>query len=110
MTANVEIITGVKANVLRVPTNSLRFRPRAADRPEEKPGKKDDMPKPAVYISTAEAYRPGKRTVQLGLQGDEFTEVTSGLKAGEKILVRTKSLKPKATTDEGAEDDVDAAS
>lgn len=108
MTANVEIITGAKANVMRVPTNSLRFRPRAADREQEKPGKKD-APQPALYVASADAYRPTKRKVQIGLQGDEFTEVTSGLKAGDKVLVRTKSLKPKAQTDDGADDDADTA-
>jgi HlyD family secretion protein len=108
MTANVEIITGAKANVVRVPTNSLRFRPRAADREQEKPGKKD-APQPALYVASADAYRPTKKKVQIGLQGDEFTEVTSGLKAGDKVLVRTKSLKPKAQTDDSAEDDADTA-
>lgn len=109
MTANVEIITGAKANVLRVPTNALRFRPRAADREEEKPGKKDDPPRPTLYLASTDPYRPAKRTVQVGLQGDEFTEVTSGLKAGDKIVVRVKSLKPKASTDE-SEDDAGSAS
>lgn len=34
MTANVEIITDVRTNVTRVPTNAMRFRPRLADRPK----------------------------------------------------------------------------
>jgi HlyD family secretion protein len=108
MTANVEIITGAKTNVLRVPTNALRFRPRAADREQEKPGKKD-VPQPALYVSGVDPYRPEKKKVQIGLQGDDFTEITSGIKAGDKILVRTKSLKPKAQTDDSAEDDDDSA-
>jgi HlyD family secretion protein len=110
MTANVEIITGVKANVLRVPTNALRFRPRVADRETEKPGKKDETPKPTLYLASAEPYRPTRRTVQVGLQGDEFTEITSGLKAGDKVLLRVKSLKPKAPTDDSEEDDAGSAS
>lgn len=108
MTANVEIITGAKSNVMRVPTNSLRFRPRVADREQEKPGK-EGPPQPALYIASSDAYRPTKKKVQIGLQGDEFTEVTSGLKTGDKVLVRTKSLKPKAETDDSAEDDADSA-
>jgi HlyD family secretion protein len=108
MTANVEIITAVRSNVMRVPTNALRFRPRAADREEEKPDKKG-TPQPALYVGGADPYRPTKRKVQIGLQGDDFTEITSGLKAGDKILVRTKSLKPKAQTDDNAEDDADSA-
>ncbi len=110
MTANVEIITGAKANVLRVPTNALRFRPKAADRGEAEkersatPGKKE-APRPALYLVGADPYRPSKQQVGVGLQGDEFTEVTSGIKAGDKVLVRTKSLKPKAETDDTDEDD-----
>jgi HlyD family secretion protein len=110
MTANVEIITGTKANVLRVPTNALRFRPKVADRgeaPKDKPtapGKKE-TPRPTLYLAGADAYRPAKRQIGIGLQGDEYTEVTSGINAGDKVLVRTKSLKPKAETDEPDEDD-----
>jgi HlyD family secretion protein len=110
MTANVEIITGVKTNVVRVPTNALRFQPRAQDRPTEKAPDKKDMPKPALYIAGSDPFRPSKRQVQIGLQGDEFTEVTSGIKAGDKILIRIKSLKPKAATDDSGEEDDGSAS
>lgn len=115
MTANVEIITGAKANVLRVPTNALRFRPKLADRGEpakEKPGAppKRETPRPTVYLAGADPYRPVKKQVQIGLQGDDYTEVTSGIKAGDKILVRTKSLKPKAETDDNADEDDSAPS
>lgn len=108
MTANVEIVTGAKANVLRVPTNALRFRPRPDDRPAE-PAKKD-KPRPTLYLSGADPFRPARRQVAIGLQGDEFTEVTSGLKAGEKVIVRTKSLKPKANADDSVEDNDSSAS
>ena len=115
MTANVEIITGAKANVLRVPTNALRFRPKLADRGEpakEKPGAppKRETPRPTVYLAGADPNRPVKKQVQIGLQGDDYTEVTSGIKAGDKILVRTKSLKPKAETDDNADEDDSAPS
>ena len=110
MTANVEIVTGAKTDVLRVPTNALRFRPRAADRETEKPAPDKQVPQPTLYLASSDAFRPSKRKVKLGLQGDEFTEITSGLKSGDKILVRIKSLKPKAPSDDSAEDDADAAS
>jgi HlyD family secretion protein len=93
-----------------VPTNALRFRPKVADRGEpakEKPaapGKKE-TPRPTLYLAGADAYRPTKKQVGIGLQGDDYTEVISGIKAGDKVLVRTKSLKPKAETDEPDEDD-----
>lgn len=113
MTANVEIVTGAKTRVTRVPTNALRFRPKAADRAAEQKKPEDPnrktVPKLAVYLVSTDPYRPVRRHVQIGLQGDEYTEVTSGLKPGDKILVRTKSLKPKAPTDDSAEEDDDTA-
>jgi HlyD family secretion protein len=115
MTANVEIITGAKANVLRVPTNALRFRPKLADRgepKEEKPAApaKKGTPKPTLYLAGSDPYRPVRIQVQIGLQGDDYTEVTSGIKAGDKVLIRTKSLKPKTQTDDNADEDDSAAS
>ena len=100
MTANVEIITGRKAEVLRVPVAATRFRPRAADRPvEEKkaaksaPASKAPVDKPVyVWVAGADPYKPVKRSVRLGLQGEEYVEVVGGLKPGEKILIRSKSL------------------
>ena len=115
MTANVEIITGATANVLRVPTNALRFRPKLADRgepKEDKPGApaKKETPKPTLYLAGSDLYRPVRKQVQIGLQGDDYTEVTSGIKAGDKVLIRTKSLKPKTQTDDNADEDDSAAS
>ena len=115
MTANVEIITGAKTNVLRVPTNALRFRPKLAGRAEPKEEKpsapaKKETPKPTLYLAGTDLYRPVRKQVQIGLQGDDYTEVTSGIKAGDKILIRTKSLKPKAQTDDNADEDDNAAS
>lgn len=115
MTANVEIITSVKANVTRVPTNALRFRPRVADRPEapaEKqpaPLPKNAPPRPAVYVAGDDPYQPQRRIIATGLQGDDFTEILSGLKPGDKVLVRVKSLKPKTETDDSADEDADTA-
>jgi HlyD family secretion protein len=111
MTANVEIVTGIQQNVTRVPTSALRFRPRPADREQAPatPDKKDDG-KQAVYLAGADPYRPTRRRVTTGLQGDEFTEVTSGLKPGEKIVIRSKSLKPKAVSDDSADENGDDAS
>lgn len=100
MTANVEIITGRKAEVLRVPVAATRFRPRAADRPvEEKKAAKSAAPSKApvnkpvyVWVVGADPYKPVRRAVRLGLQGEEFVEVVGGLKPGETILIRSKSL------------------
>lgn len=116
MTANVEIITDVRTNVTRVPTNAMRFRPRLADRPQPAAEKlaadttKKGKTQPKVYLVGSDPYRPERRFIRTGLQGEEYTEVVSGLKRGDKVLVRTKSLKPKKETDESADEDDNAAS
>lgn len=103
MTANVEIVTGRVAKALRVPTTALRFRPRAADRP------KGDAPAgPAVFVATADPFKPVRRAIKIGLTGEEFVQVTGGLKPGEKVLIRTRSTIKKAQSDDAevqAEDD-----
>lgn len=115
MTANVEIITDVRTNVTRVPTNAMRFRPRLADRPKPAAEKaasttgKKAIVRPKVYLVGDDAYRPVRRVIQTGLQGEEYTEIISGIKAGDKVLVRTKSLKPKKESDESADEDDNAA-
>ncbi len=89
MTANVDIVTGEKSNVLRVPTTALRFRPRKNDREEE-----DKAPNPkqvTVYIAGSDPYRPQRRVIETGLIGEDHAEVTKGVAEGEKIVVRAKS-------------------
>lgn len=111
MTANVEIITGSKPDILRVPNTALRFRPRAADMPESEKkksgerGPKKKKRQAKVFIATSDPYKPKARKVTAGLAGDEYTEITGGLKVGETILLRSKSLKPKPEAEEVAEDD-----
>lgn len=115
MTANVEIITDVRTNVTRVPTNAMRFRPRVADRPKPATEKSASTPakkaivRPKVYVAGDDPYQPLRKTIRTGLQGEEYTEVVSGLKIGDKVLVRTKSLKPKKEADESADEDDNAA-
>lgn len=101
MTANVEIVTGSRPHVLRVPTTALRFRPRVADRPE---GTKPD-PRPTVWVASADPYRPTPRRLTLGLAGEDFAEVRSGLRAGEKVLVRSRSTAKKPETDSDEDED-----
>lgn len=115
MTANVEIITDVRKNVTRIPTNAMRFRPRLADRPKpaaEKPAA-NNAKKPVarfnVYLVGDDPYRPVRKNIRTGLEGEEYTEVISGIKTGDKVLVRTKSLKPKKEADETADEDDNAA-
>lgn len=110
MTANVDIITGSKPNVMRVPSSALRFRPRAADRDDKKMPTKDRRPAPTLYIASEDKYKPVARRVTIGVEGDDFTEIISGVRAGELVLVRSKSLKPKTPEEEAEDADEDADS
>ncbi len=128
MTANVEILTSIKPNVTRVPTAALRFRPRAADLiasdggkeksdskklakdEKDSPDKKRDKQAQTVYIATADPYKPMARRVIIGAQGDDFTEIVSGLKPGDTILIRSKSLKPKPEDTDKSEEKDDSSS
>ncbi|MEN2791467.1 efflux RND transporter periplasmic adaptor subunit [Sphingomonas oligophenolica] len=97
MTANVEIITGERPNVVRVPATALRFRPRATDRPGER-----DLPTttPVVYIATTDEFRPQRRIVTLGLQGEDYVEIVNGIAPGDKLIIRSRStIKKKAFED-----------
>ena len=57
-----------------------------------------------VWVVGDDPYKPVRRAVRLGLQGEEFVEVVGGLKPGEKILVRSKSL---VEEDESGSDEED---
>ena len=87
MTANVEIVTGRVANAVRVPTTALRFRPKVADRPKASGAASAAN----VYVPGTDPYKPARRAVSLGLQGEDYVQVTKGLRAGERVLVRAKS-------------------
>jgi len=107
MTANVEIVTGTKSNVLRVPTPAIRFRPRKDDRPEEdtensldgKPGQKRAT---AIWVASDDPYKPVRRVVTIGLVGEDFVEIVKGVKEKEMVLIRTKNL----TSEDEDEDDL----
>lgn len=105
MTANVDIVTGSRPKVVRVPSGALRFRPRSDDLPAEaqdrgnRPADRKGRPAHMVFVATDDPYRPAMRKVTIGVEGDDYTEIASGLKPGEKILVRSRSLKPKKDED-----------
>lgn len=101
MTANVEIVTGTKADVLRIPAQAIRFRPRKDDRPDT--DEDDETAKPAdknsaknrtanIWLAGDDPYEPVRRTVTIGLAGEDFVEIIKGLKLKEKVLIRSKSL------------------
>ncbi len=99
MTANVEIVTGTKTNVLRVPAPAIRFRPRKDDRPDE--DKKDQKSASKekfknrtanIWLASDDPYKPDPRTVTIGLAGEDFVEIIKGVTEEEKVLVRSKNL------------------
>jgi HlyD family secretion protein len=81
MTANVEIVTGKREHVLRVPTAALRFRPPG--------GQGEAVAAPAgtvVWRLTSDG--PEAVSVTPGLTDDSYTEVrTGGLAEGDAVIV-----------------------
>jgi len=100
MTANVEIVTGRKTDVIRIPSTALRFRPRKADRPDEDdetPSQRDDKKDKSiatVWLEGDDPYEPVEHIINIGLAGEDFVEVTKGLKEKQAVLIRSKNLKP----------------
>ena len=93
MTANVDIITGRKTDVIRVPIAATRFLPREADRAHlEEEEAEDVVGKVTVWVPGEEAYTPNRSKVTLGLIGEDYAEVTGGLEEGQTILVRSREL------------------
>ncbi|GAA0484356.1 efflux RND transporter periplasmic adaptor subunit [Parasphingorhabdus litoris] len=103
MTANVEIVTGTKTNVLRVPAPAIRFRPRKSDRPDEdkdqqeQSGNSDEEKQKKartaqIWIAGDDPYEPTRRTVTIGLAGEDFVEIIKGVEEKEKVLVRSRNL------------------
>ena len=104
MTANVDIIAGKRENVLRVPIAATRFLPRERDRAnsdddngdadaEEDGDSEEDEPGAFVWVPGEEPYKPTRRAVTLGLSGEGFVEVTSGLEEGSTIIVRSREIR-----------------
>lgn len=96
MTAQVAIVTNRKADVLRVPAAALRFRPPelaadaatpAASGPPEKGRGRGPSQAPRVYvIGEADALVP--KEIKTGISDGRFTEVLSGLAAGDEVVTR----------------------
>lgn len=93
MTANVDIITGRRTNVVRVPVSATRFRPRLQDRDT---AARREEPK-AVNQATVwrvgdDPYKPDSQLIETGLQGEEYVEVVKGLAENTRIVVRSRNL------------------
>jgi len=79
MTANVTVATATRPDALRIPTSALRFRPPA----EAGDAAADGGPR--VWVLAAGGHlHPA--TVTTGIADDRFTEVTSGLGEGDRVV------------------------
>ncbi len=106
MTANVQIITAARQAVLRVPPAALRFRPKEDDRPKDQGQTASKTRRQAaVWLESADPYKPLRRLIRVGLRGEDFVEVISGLKPGNRVLVRSRSLEKKSEEPEDQEED-----
>jgi HlyD family secretion protein len=103
MTANVEIETGRVAETARVPSIALRFRPRAEDRDDDASEPKGSF----VYVTGSDPYKPVRRKVEIGLVGEEFTQVKSGLKPTDTVVVRSRSLEKKVADPDSQDESED---
>ncbi len=83
LTANVTIFTSEKTNVLTIPTKALRFSPNEALLAEDETI--EDVKSP-VKVWTQQGKTFKAIAVQTGTTNGTLTEITSGLKAGDKVI------------------------
>lgn len=94
MSASVSIITEVKADVLAVPNAAIKTQNETS---YVETFNTSDIPaasSTSQFFTTKET--PNRIIIQTGTANDEYTEITSGLKEGDRIV--TQSIKPSATT------------
>ena len=105
MTANVDIITGRQTDVLRVPVASTRFLPRESDRdPASTLEENEDGSKQVfIWVPGEDPYRPARRAVEVGLEGEDYVEITGGLEPGDQVITRSRTRTPGAAEDDTAE-------
>jgi len=87
MTAYVNIAVAQRRQVLVVPNAALRFKP-AEGTPKVTPGesrKKRDTASGTVYVIDGDEIKPVG--VQLGITDNRNTEILSGLKTGDRVVV-----------------------
>lgn len=87
MTASVSIITDSKQDVLLVPNSAIKASGNISyvEIPNEKITLDAAATNSGIILSTV----PGQQQIQIGLANDSYTEITSGLKEGDEIIIRT---------------------
>lgn len=93
MNATCDFIANQKDNVLCVPNEAVQTDDQGNSTVQVVTGGKVAPADPTLGIpadpNTLVGVKIETRTVQIGLQGDDNTEITSGLKAGEKVVTQT---------------------
>ena len=91
MTANVSILTGHAANVLRIPKSALRFHPRVSGNQPPRTGPPQSGPSQTpVYV--LEQGQPKAVRLALGISDPNYVQVIEGsLKEGQEVVVGMKS-------------------
>ncbi len=88
MTANTQIVTAERDNVLRVPLQALRFSPSGLRPTAGSPETPAVARKAGAHVWVLRTGRPRQVQVTTGLSDDRFTEITGGgLVAGDKVIV-----------------------
>jgi len=84
MTANVEIVTDFRQNVLKVPNEALRIKMPAGGKSPGKTGNSSNGQ--AVWV--LEKNGPARIPVTTGITDGEYTEITSGgVSEGQKVVI-----------------------
>ena len=100
MTANVSIISAHKDSVLKIPNGALRFRmpdesatPAAKRDPSSSrqsggkpPARGERRIERSVYVLSSGASKPAKVTIKTGISDGVATEITEGLKEGDRVV------------------------
>jgi len=100
MTANVSIISAHKDDVLKIPNGALRFRMSdesaapAAKRDSSStrqpggkpPARSERRIERSVYVLPSGASKPAKITIKTGISDGVTTEITEGLKEGDRVV------------------------
>ncbi len=91
MNASCDFIVGKKTDVVTVPNEALRSNADGThyvEIPEggkQAPVEKGQDPDPSVFVD----LKIRKQQIEIGLEGNDVTEVKSGLKPGDKIITQT---------------------
>jgi len=100
MNASCDFIIGKKTDVVSVPNEGLRSNADGThyvEIPEggkQAPVEKGQDPDPAVFVDV----KIKKQPVEIGLEGNESTEIKSGVKEGEKIITQVIEPSPAGST------------